>query len=62
MNYEKELEREEEKTCQLSVLITKSMSDDIDEVLARKGWRKSAFVRVCIARELDRILYVKEGN
>jgi hypothetical protein len=59
-HYKKELERLEEKTAQLSVLITEEMKNDIEEVLMRKNWNKSAFVRVAIAKELDRILYSKE--
>ena len=43
------------KDVLVAIKITPTMEKEIDKVLKDKKWRKSAFIRVAIQKELDRL-------
>ena len=45
----------ENKDVSITFLTTRKMDKEMKEMLKKKKWRKSAFIRVCIQKELDRI-------
>jgi metal-responsive CopG/Arc/MetJ family transcriptional regulator len=45
----------EPKDKQISFFLSSKMYEEIEDVVAKNGWRRSAFIRVAIAKELDRL-------
>lgn len=45
----------EEKKVSITFKITPSMNKAINKLMRKKKWRKSAFIRVAIEKELERI-------
>ena len=50
-----EMEEIEFKDTNICFKVTKRMNKALDDLMKKKRWRKSAFLRVAIQRELDRI-------
>lgn len=46
----------EEKSISITFLVTPTMDKEIMRLLKKKKWKKSAFIRVAIQKELDRIV------
>ena len=43
------------KDTNICFKVTKTMNKKIDILMKKKNWRKSAFIRVAIQRELNRL-------
>ena len=50
-----ELEDLEEKTVSITFKVTPSMEKEIMNLMKKNRWKKSAFIRVAIQKELDRL-------
>jgi hypothetical protein len=50
-----ELENLEEKTVSITFKVTQSMDKEIMSLMKKNRWKKSAFIRVSIQKELDRL-------
>ena len=51
----------EEKSVSITFLTTPTMDRELKMLMEEKSWKKSAFIRVAIQKELDRIKN-EEGN
>lgn len=45
----------EEKSVSVTFLITPTMDEALAKLIKKNKWKKSAFIRVCIQKELDRL-------
>ena len=45
----------EEKTVSVTFLLTESMNKKVNALMKKKKWKRSAFIRVAIQKELDNI-------
>ena len=50
-----QLEDLEEKTVSITFVVTPSMDKEIMKLMKKNRWKKSAFIRVAIQKELDRL-------
>ena len=45
----------EDKTVSVTFMITASMDKELNKLMKKNKWRRSAFIRVAIQKELDRL-------
>jgi hypothetical protein len=45
----------EKKDVLISIKVTPTLDKRIKDIVKDKNWKQSAFLRVCIERELDRL-------
>ena len=50
------------KNKQISFFLSPKMYEDIEELIAKNGWRRSAFIRVALAKEIKRLNKKAEGK
>jgi metal-responsive CopG/Arc/MetJ family transcriptional regulator len=48
------------KSTNICFKVTKTLNDEIDKLMKKKKWKKSAFIRVAIQKELNRL--AQEGK
>lgn len=51
-----------DKNISVTFLVDEDMDKEVNELMKEKNWKRSAFIRVAIQKELDRISNYKEVN
>ena len=49
-----------EKVISITFLVDSKMNKAVDTLMDEKNWKRSAFIRVCIQKELDRLKGLKK--